>query len=84
MGQTLTRRPISQQKSFATMGTPSSPFAPDQSQYQGFTTPQQPQSAQIDQATLQMPTSFQIPSVLGRGFNQGLSGFRGRQYMMEM
>jgi hypothetical protein len=40
MGQTLTRRPISQQKSFATMGTPSSAFAPDQSQYQGFTTPQ--------------------------------------------
>jgi hypothetical protein len=63
------------------MGTPSSAFAPDQSQYQGFTTPQ---PAQIDQATLQMPTSFQIPSVLGRGFNQGLSGFRGRQYMMEM
>lgn len=53
MGQTLTRRPISQRQSFATLNTASNPNVPDLSQYQGYTTPEpMPMAPNID------PSSF--------------------------
>lgn len=77
MGQTLTSRPISQQSSFATLNSASSPFAPNQSQYQGYTTPmQQPQPlpAQTTVSGLARPP-------ITTGF-RGYGGFNRRQAML--
>ena len=58
MGQQLIGRPISQQSSFGTLNTASSPFAVDQSQYRGFRTPQPMQASTL-------PAIARAPGVLG-------------------
>lgn len=80
MGQTLSRKPISQRNSFPTLTTGSSPFAVDQAQYQGYTTPTPPQSATNTMAgpdpgyqaggAQMMSGLYEPPSVLGAGFQR--------------
>lgn len=80
MGQTLTSRPISQQSSFATLNSASSPFAPNQSQYQGYTTPvqAQPMPAQTTVSGMARP-----PITTGfRGYGGFSGGMSGRRQVM--